>query len=91
MKIAINLSDSRGRDSQVLMESQNVRSELERVDARKQAVQRFRGIKNTLDTDYATLTKDCEAADLAQQLIDGDPRLISSSLVSRSGRPRVST
>jgi hypothetical protein len=75
MKIAINLSDSRGRDSQVLMESHNVYPAHERVDARKQPVQRCRAIKNTLETDYATLTRDCEAAELSQQLIDGDPEI----------------
>jgi hypothetical protein len=75
MTIAINLSDSRGRDSQVLMESCNLRSNLQRVDARKQAVERFRGFKGSLGTDYATLTKDCEAAELPQQFIDGDPEI----------------
>ena len=75
MKVAINISDSRERDSQVLMESPNVLKTIRRVDARKESVSSYRGIKSTVETDLNSLTKECSLEDLSQRLIDGDPEL----------------
>jgi hypothetical protein len=75
MKVSINISDSRKRDSQVLMESANIGKSIKRVDARNEPVSSYRGIKSTLDTDLNTLTKACSLEELSQRLVDSDPEI----------------
>lgn len=74
MKV-INIADAKNRNSRVAMEHKKRPLLTRYVDEKQQPVQSVRAIKNTLDTDLNTLTKDCSLEDLSQKLIDGDPEL----------------
>ena len=74
MKV-INIADAKNRNSRVAMEHKKRPLLTRYVDENQQAVQSIRAIKNTLETDLQSLTKDHSLEELSQQLIDGDPEL----------------
>jgi hypothetical protein len=71
----INISDSRNRDAQVVMQTGRTVSKVQRVDGRGQRVDRVRVVKGSLETDLTTLTADCSREDFSQRLVDGDPEI----------------
>lgn len=74
MKV-INISDAKQRNSRVAMEHRKRTAQTRYVDDNMQPVESVRVVKNSLETDLKTLTKECSLEDLSQQLIEGDPEL----------------
>ena len=62
---AINLSDSRGRNTRVGLESRRSRTSTRFVDGNGQPVRSVRLVKGSLRTDLKALTEQCSLEDFA--------------------------
>ncbi len=71
----INISDSKKRNSKVVLTPRKADADLAYITAEADPVRSMRVVKNTLDTDLATLTKEASPEELSQQLVDGDPEI----------------
>ena len=74
MKI-INISDSRNRNTRVVLDTRNRSARNSYVTENSGKVQNIRAVKSTLETDIKNLTKDVSLEELSQLLVDGDPEL----------------
>lgn len=74
MKI-INISDSRNRNTRVVLESRKLSVKNSYVTENSGNVFSVRAVKSTLETDINSLTKDVSLEGLSQLLIDGDPEI----------------
>ncbi len=71
----INIADSQNRNSTVVLTPKKAVARLAYATKEAEPVQSVRVVKNTLDTDFATLTKETSAEELSQLLVDGDPEI----------------
>ncbi len=74
MKV-INIADDKQRNSRVALDNKQRAQYTRRVDQQMQAVDSVRVVRGSLQTDLASLTRDCSVEDLSQRLIDGDPEV----------------
>jgi len=72
---AINLADSRNRNSRVALEPRRTRPRTRYLGPEAAEVTSVRVIKGSPTTDLKQLTKDTDLAGLSQRLIDGDPEV----------------
>ncbi|MCJ8331728.1 MAG: hypothetical protein HRT89_04670, partial [Lentisphaeria bacterium] len=75
MQVIINISDGQKRDSRVTMESGNKINNVSYKTKNGHNVDRFRGVKGSLETNLNALTKDCSLEELSAKLVDGDPEI----------------
>lgn len=74
MKI-INISDSRNRNTRVVLESRKVAVKNNYVTENSGDVFNVRAVKGTLKTDIKNLTKEASLEELSQLLVDGNPEI----------------
>lgn len=74
MKV-INIADEKKRNSKVALEHKSAQRTLSYVDENKSPVSSVRVVKNTLETDLASLVEGEAFDELSQKLVDGDPEI----------------
>jgi len=72
---AINISDSRQRNSRVALENRPVPPRLTQAGPDGAPVLSVRLVKNTLETDFKSLTRECTPEQLSERLVKGDPEI----------------
>lgn len=74
MKV-INIADDKQRNSRVALDNKRREQYVRKVDTQKQDVESVRIVRGSLETDFASLTRDMSPEDLSKKLIEGDPEL----------------
>jgi hypothetical protein len=74
MKV-INISDSKKRNTRVLLKAKNQGEQQRMTDPQGRPVKVSRFVRNTLETDLTALTKETSLEDLSEQIIAGDPEI----------------